>query len=138
MKSLKKIFTLFALFAMVACLSISSFALEPDEYLTEEGQDGMEEVPSEPDMAMSEADMEADTILEKAIPEISPEAGIVDPVEPADIYPACDHNYITSPVGSPREVYDSSSGMFGHAQDYIHRCTKCGEYYYTTEYTWHS
>ena len=59
----------------------------------------------------------------------------MDPVEPADVYPACDHNYITSPVGSPREVYDSSSGMFGHAQDYIHRCTKCGEYYYTTEYT---
>ena len=92
MKSLKKIFTLFALFAMVACLSISSFALEPDT--------AMEEVSSEPDMAMSEADMEADTILEKAIPEISPEAGIVDPVEPADVYPACDHNYITSPVGS--------------------------------------
>lgn len=88
MKSLKKIFTLFALFAMVACLSISSFALEPDT--------AMEEVSSEPDMAMSEADMEADTILEKAIPEISPEAGIVDPVEPADVYPACDHNYITS------------------------------------------
>ena len=129
MKSLKKIFTLFALFAMVACLSISSFALEPDT--------AMEEVSSEPDMAMSEADMEADTILEKAIPEISPEAGIVDPVEPADVYPACDQNYITSPVGSPREVYDSSSGMFGHAQDYIHRFTKCGEYNYTTEYTLH-
>lgn len=48
-KSVKKIFMIFALFAMVACLSISSFALEPDA--------AMEEIPSEPDTVMSEADI---------------------------------------------------------------------------------
>lgn len=126
MKSLKKIFTIFALFAMVACLSISSFALEPDA--------AMEEIPSEPDTVMSEADI----ILEKIIPKIVLDTNVVVPVEPSDIYPACDHAYKRSPVGSSYEVYDSSTGKYGYAQVYIYRCTKCGEYYYTTEYYgWH-
>lgn len=59
-----------------------------------------------------------------------------DSVEILGVYPACDHNYIVSPVGHLREVYDSDTGMYGYAQDYIHRCTKCGEYYYTTSYVW--
>lgn len=144
MKSMKKMFALFALFSMmVTCLSLSSFALEPDTVPSETTPDA--------DAAMSETDITADAIekdalgmpeydavLDDVISEIAPEAESVDPVDPANIYPACDHNYVTSPVGSPREVYDSSSGMYGHAQDYIHRCTKCGEYYYTTEYSWHS
>lgn len=139
MKSMKKTFAIFVLFSMmVTCFSLSSFALEPDT------------VPGA-NVAMSETDTAANAISEEAvimpehkamlddvISEVAPEVGIVDPVDPANIYPACDHNYVTSPVGSPREVYDSSSGMYGHAQDYIHRCTKCGEYYYTTEYRWHS
>lgn len=144
MKSMKKMFALFAVFSMmVTCLSLSSFALEPDTVPSDTTPDA--------DTAVNETDIAADAVeedtlvipeydavLDDAISEIDPEAEIVDPVDPANIYPACDHNYVTSPVGGPREVYDSSSGMYGYAQDYIHRCTKCGEYYYTTEYSWHS
>lgn len=144
MKSMKKMFALFAVFSMmVTCLSLSSFALEPDTVPSDTTPDA--------DAAMSETDIAADAIeedtlvmpeydavLDDVISEIAPEAEIVDSVESDDIYPAYDHNYVTSPVGSPRDVYNSSIGMHGKAQDYIHRCTKCGEYYYTTEYRWHS
>ena len=37
-----------------------------------------------------------------------------------------------------KQVYDSEKKQYGYAQDYIYRCSKCGEYYYHTEYSeWH-
>ena len=110
MKSMKKMFALFAVFSMmVTCLSLSSFALEPDTVPSDTTPDA--------DAAMSE---------------------IVDSVESDNIYPACKHDYIRSPVGSRYQVYDSEKKQYGYAQDYIYRCSKCGEYYYHTEYSeWH-
>ena len=81
---------------------------------------------------------EHEAMLDDVVSEGASEVEIVDPVDSADTYPACDHNYVTSPVGSPREVYDPTMKMYAHEQDYIHRCTKCGEYYYTTEISYHS
>lgn len=144
MKSMKKTFALFVLFSMmVTCLSLSSFALEPDTVPSNTAPDA--------DVAMSETDTVADAIEEDAVimpeheamlddvvSEGASEVEIVDPVDSADTYPACDHNYVTSPVGSPREVYDPTMKMYAHEQDYIHRCTKYGEYYYTTEISYHS
>ena len=139
MKSMKKMFALFAVFSMmVTCLSLSSFALEPD-------------TTPDADAAMSETDIAADAIeedtlvmpeydavLDDVISEIAPEAEIVDSVESDNIYPACKHDYIRSPVGSRYQVYDSEKKQYGYAQDYIYRCSKCGEYYYHTEYSeWH-
>ena len=112
MKSMKKTFALFVLFSMmVTCLSLSSFALEPDTVPSNTAPDA--------DVAMSETDTVADAIEEDAVimpeheamlddvvSEGASEVEIVDPVDSADTYPACDHNYVTSPVGSPREVYD--------------------------------
>lgn len=144
MKSMKKMFALFAVFSMmVTCLSLSSYALEPDTVPSDTTPDA--------DAAMSETDIavdmtEEDTVdmpeheamLDDAISEIASEAEVVDPVGKAGTYPVCDHNYVTSPVGSPREVFDPTMKMYAHEQDYIHRCTKCGEYYYTTEIRYHS
>jgi hypothetical protein len=81
---------------------------------------------------------EYDAVLDDVISEIAPEAEIVDSVESDNIYPACKHDYIRSPVGSRYQVYDSEKKQYGYAQDYIYRCSKCGEYYYHTEYSeWH-
>ena len=136
MKSMKKMFALFAVFSMmVTCLSLSSFALEPDTVPSDTTPDA--------DAAMSETDIaadaiEEDTVLDDVISEIAPEAEIVDSVESDNIYPACKHDYIRSPVGSRYQVYDSEKKQYGYAQDYIYRCSKCGEYYYHTEYSeWH-
>jgi hypothetical protein len=141
MKSMKKMFALFAVFSMmVTCLSLSSFALEPDTVPSDTTPDA--------DAAMSETDIAADAIeedtlvmpeydavLDDVISEIAPEAEIV---ESDNIYPACKHDYIRSPVGSRYQVYDSEKNQYGYAQDYIYRCSKCGEYYYHTEYSeWH-
>ena len=91
MKSMKKMFALFAVFSMmVTCLSLSSFALEPDTVPSDTTPDA--------DAAMSETDIAADAIEEDAlvmpeydavlddvISEIAPEAEIVDSVESDDI-----------------------------------------------------
>ena len=144
MKSMKKMFALFAVFSMmVTCLSLSSFALEPDTVPSDTTPDA--------DAAMSETDIAADAIeedtlvmpeydavLDDVISEIAPEAEIVDSVESDNIYPACKHDYIRSPVGSRYQVYDYEKKQYGYAQDYIYSCSKCGEYYYHTEYSeWH-
>ena len=50
---------------------------------------------------------EYDAVLDDVISEIAPEAEIVDSVESDNIYPACKHDYIRSPVGSRYQVYDS-------------------------------
>ena len=95
MKSMKKMFALFAVFSMmVTCLSLSSFALEPDTVPSDTTPDA--------DAAMSETDIAADAIeedtlvmpeydavLDDVISEIAPEAEIVDSVESDNIYPAC-------------------------------------------------
>lgn len=86
MKSMKKMFALFAVFSMmVTCLSLSSFALEPDTVPSDTTPDA--------DAAMSETDIAADAIeedtlvmpeydavLDDVISEIAPEAEIVDSV----------------------------------------------------------
>lgn len=46
------------------------------------------------------------------------------------------HNYIVSPVGHMCEVYNTDTGLFGYRQIYIHHCSDCGEYYYSTSYVW--
>lgn len=98
MKSMKKMFALFAVFSMmVTCLSLSSFALEPDTVPSDTTPDA--------DAAMSETDIAADAIeedtlvmpeydavLDDVISEIAPEAEIVDSVESDNIYPACKHD----------------------------------------------
>lgn len=89
MKSMKKMFALFAVFSMmVTCLSLSSFALEPDTVPSDTTPDA--------DAAMSETDIAADAIEEDTL--VMPE-------------------------------YDAV------LDDVI---SECGEYYYTTEYRWHS
>ena len=114
MKSMKKMFALFAVFSMmVTCLSLSSFALEPDT------------VPSDttPDTDIAADAIEEDTlvmpeydaVLDDVISEIAPEAEIVDSVESDNIYPACKHDYIRSPVGSRYQVYDSEKKQYGYA-----------------------
>ena len=91
MKSMKKMFALFAVFSMmVTCLSLSSFALEPDTVPSDTTPDA--------DAAMSETDIAADAIeedtlvmpeydavLDDVISEIAPEAEIVDSVESDNI-----------------------------------------------------
>lgn len=60
MKSMKKTFALFVLFSMmVTCLSLSSFALEPDTVPSNTAPDA--------DVAMSETDTVADAIEEDAV-----------------------------------------------------------------------
>ena len=60
MKSMKKMFALFAVFSMmVTCLSLSSFALEPDTVPSDTTPDA--------DAAMSETDIAADAIEEDTL-----------------------------------------------------------------------